>query len=359
MPLTTSEFDYPLDPGCIAQQPAGQRDRSRLMALSRRTGRRGHHVFAELPSLLRPGDLMVMNDTRVIPARFFCRRRTGGKIEGLFLREQSPGRWRVLLRHAGRCRLGEAITLIGGDEVALELLESEGEGRWLVGVDPPRAAADVLAKAGRTPLPPYIRRSSDAAGPPGEEQADRRRYQTVYAARDGAIAAPTAGLHFTDAVLAELNRRGIAIARVTLHVGLGTFAPVKAELLADHQMHSEWYELPASSADALNAARADGRRVVAVGTTSVRVLETAAASVNAFAARTGWTNLFLYPPAEFRAVDALVTNFHLPRSTLLMLVAAFCSPGGTAGVGLILEAYAEAARTGYRFYSYGDAMLIE
>ena len=358
MPLETGDFNYPLDPGRIAQHPAGRRDQARLMVLRRGGGPRGHHVFAELPRLLRPGDLLVLNDTRVLPARFSCTRATGGRVEGLFLREPAAGQWEVLLKNASRCRPGEVLALAGSPEtVDVELLENRGEGTWLVGVRPARPAGEVLARAGRTPLPPYIRRPGPAETP--EEPTDRRRYQTIYAARDGAVAAPTAGLHFTRRVFDALAAQGIETARVTLHVGLGTFSPVKSEHLASHAMHREWYELPAPAATALNAARAAGRRIVAVGTTSVRVLETAVDAAGAFAARDGWTDLFLYPPADFRAVDALITNFHLPRSTLLMLVAAFCSPGRTDGVRTILDAYAEAVRLAYRFYSYGDAMLIE
>lgn len=360
MAPTSGDFDYPLPAELIAQRPIARRDQSRLMILRRAEHRWRHHTFAELPSLLRPGDLMVLNDTRVVPARFFCRRESGGKIEGLFLRTVAEGRWEVLLRNAGRCRIGETLRVAGaGGEAELELLERHADGLWHVGPRPVRPAAEVLADVGRTPLPPYIRRPAEPDRPGDMEPLDRDRYQTVYAARDGAVAAPTAGLHFTRAVLADLAARGVETVRVTLHVGLGTFQPVKTEDLAAHRMHAEWYELPGEAAEALNAARAAGRRIVAVGTTSVRVLETAAADGGPLGARRGWTDLFLHPPAEFRVVGALITNFHLPRSTLLMLVAAFCDPGGTTGVRTILDAYAEAVRLRYRFYSYGDAMLIE
>ena len=349
MALRISDFDYPLDPERIAQRPPERRDVSRLMVLQRRDRTRAHHVFRDLPELLRPGDLLVLNDTRVIPARFFCRRATGGKIEGLFLREPGPGRWDVLLKNAGRCGEGEVLALAGAEPaVALELLSRGGEGTWLVGVRPP-LPAEVTMRLRHYPDD----RPSDSEG------EDRRRYQTVYAARDGAVAAPTAGLHFTRPILDDLAARGIDAVRVTLHVGLGTFAPVKVEDLAEHVMHREWYELPAAGASDLNAARAAGRRIVAVGTTSVRVLETAVDEAGLFTPRSGWTDLFLYPPAAFHAVDAMITNFHLPRSTLLMLVAAFCSPGRSDGLAMILDAYDEAVRREYRFYSYGDAMLIE
>ena len=359
MPLKTSDFDYRLDPGLIAQVPSRRRDQSRLLRLQRDGGRVCDHVFGELPRLLRAGDLLVLNDTRVIPARFRCRRRTGGRIEGLFLKEIATGRWEVMLRSAGRCKAGEPLELsvgglVGGAAATLTLKRNLGAGCWTVEVDPPRPAMEVLETAGTTPLPPYIRRRRG-----DDEAADHRRYQTVYADRPGAVAAPTAGLHFTEGVLGELARRRIACCRITLHVGAGTFLPVKTEDLGRHKMHSETYEISLEAADDLNAAWSDGRRIVAVGTTTVRALETAAAQGGQFAPAAGSTDIFIHPPAEFRAVDALVTNFHLPRSTLLMLVAAFCRPGKTDGLGMILGAYQHAMDAGYRFYSYGDAMLIE
>ena len=352
--LKASDFDYPLAGELIAQHPLARRDQSRLMRLARSTGELSHHRFFELPGLLRAGDLLVLNDTRVIPARFVCRRRSGARIEGLFLREMELGQWEAMLKNAGRCSDGESLLLEGGDGIELQLKENLGEGRWRLGLCPVRPAVEVLERAGATPLPPYIRREA-----PGGD--DPQRYQTTYAAVPGAVAAPTAGLHFSEDVFAALSGRGIEIARATLHVGLGTFSPVKCEQLDQHQMHSEWYELPACTAERLNDARRSGRRIVAVGTTSVRILESAARAMpgEAFAPQSGWTNLFLYPPAEFHAVDATITNFHLPRSTLLMLVAAFCSPGSTDGLTTILRAYGEAQRLGYRFFSYGDAMLIE
>jgi S-adenosylmethionine:tRNA ribosyltransferase-isomerase len=351
MKLTTADFEYDLPPELIAQRPRDPRDRSRLMVLRREGGEMSHHVFDELPELLRAGDLLVLNDTRVIPARFFCRRRTGGRIEGLFLNEASPDRWQVLLKGAGRCRPGERLRFEGGAGAELVLEVRDAGGQWTVRTDPPTGAAELLGRVGTTPLPPYISRR-------GDEPADRTSYQTIYANRPGAVAAPTAGLHFTERVMSALDARGIETVTVTLHVGLGTFAPVSADDPADHRMHSEWYELSPSTAERLGAARSAGRRIVAVGTTSVRVLEASAGPDGRFAAGSGWTDIFLYPPAEFRAADALVTNFHLPRSTLLMLVAAFCSPGRTEGVGMVLSAYRQAVRAGYRFYSYGDAMLI-
>ena len=354
MALKTSDFDYPLDPDLIAQAPAERRDASRLMVLHRCGGSVRHHVFTELPDLLCEGDVLVINDTRVIPARFFCRRRTGGKVEGLFCRETQTGCWEVLLKKAGRCKIGEKLQLERADGVDLVLREDMGNGRWNLAVSPPAPAEDILGQVGATPLPPYIRRMDRE-----QDAADRERYQTIYADRPGAVAAPTAGLHFTEELFDGLARRGVETIRVTLHVGLGTFSPVKAERVADHGMHGECYDLSAEAADKLNTARGQGRRIIAVGTTSVRVLETAVTDAGTFEPTCGWTDIFLYPPADFRAVDALITNFHLPRSTLLMLVAAFCSPGKADGLRIILDAYAQACRLRYRFYSYGDAMLIE
>ena len=368
--LNIHDFDFPLDQELVAQRPLEQRDLSGLMVLTRSTGAVGHRAFSQLPRLLRPGDVLVVNDTRVIRARFSARRKTGGRIEGLFLRQHATGSWEVMLKNAGRCRGGQRLSLEGSDSVELELGEDLGQGRWNVRVFPPLEAVEILERVGQTPLPPYIRRADT-----GLEAEDRDRYQTVYAASAGAVAAPTAGLHFTAALLEELSSAGVQIVRLTLHVGPGTFLPVKVDDIAQHKMHSEWYDLPASTAEAITAARRQGRRIVAVGTTSVRVLETVAARQRTGASpqdhanpaptwrglepASGWTDIFIYPPYRFQVVDALITNFHLPRSTLLMLVAAFCSPGTTDGIRMILAAYRQAVEMKYRFFSYGDAMLIE
>jgi len=352
--LKTSDFDYDLDERLIAQHPAQRRDQARLMVLNRADGRVAHRLFADLGDLLRSDDLLVVNDTRVLPAQFVCRRASGGRIDGLFCREPVTGRWEVMLRNARRCTPGEALSLAGCEDVSLVLVENLGKGRWLVDLRPPAAAADLLDRAGATPLPPYIRRDGRR-----DDDEDRRRYQTVYASVPGAVAAPTAGLHFTEDLLQALAAKGVQTVSVTLHVGPGTFAPVTSEAPAAHAMHSEWYQLSSRTARAVNTARDEGRRVVAVGTTSVRVLETAARFAMPLSACTGQTDLFIYPPARFSVVDALITNFHLPRSTLLMLVSAFCSPGATDGVATILSAYRIAVEQRYRFYSYGDAMLIE
>ncbi len=358
MSVHLNDFEYALPPRLIAQRPAARRDGSRLMLLLRGSGVSRDHNFAEVPGLLRSGDVLVLNDTKVVPAKFFCLRPTKGRIEGLFLREISPrpgGAWEVLLKNTARCRIGEHLTFQGEQETGLTLEEDLGEGRWIVHPFPGGSAEEILTRCGITPLPPYIHRPDLSA-----EVEDRDRYQTVYAVRSGAVAAPTAGLHFTPQILSELSNAGIRTVCVTLHVGLGTFQPVKTEDLREHKMHSEYFELGTEAAEQIATAKAEGRRIVAVGTTSVRVLESVASEREGrIESASGWTNLFLYPPAEFRIVDALLTNFHLPKSTLLMLVAAFCQPARKGGVKLILDAYAEAIRREYRFFSYGDAMLIE
>ncbi len=386
--MRTDDFDFDLPEGLIAQQPLEHRDRCRLMTM-RRGGGIEHRTFHELPELLRAGDLLVLNDTRVIPARFWARRPSGGRIDGLFLREPAAGRWEVLLKGADRCKVGEKLDLGGAESITLRLVENCGQGRWLLAVEPAMPAIEVLGKFGQTPLPPYIHRSmaakSGGHATPVQDQLDRDAYQTIYAVRPGAVAAPTAGLHFTPELLNLLAAKGIQHVCVTLHVGMGTFWPVKVDDVKDHRMHAEWYDLPQAAADAINTARRDGRRVVAVGTTVVRVLESAAKAVGPDTGRrdtdgtspccdslrshgprphgipscSGWTDIFIYPPFRFRTVDALITNFHLPKSTLLMLVSAFCSPGSTDGMAAIKDAYRQAADLGYRFFSYGDAMLIE
>jgi len=346
-----ADFDYHLPPERIAQAPARPRDASRLLVLERASGEVSHHRFRDLPDLLRPDDLLVLNDTRVIPAALAARRATGGRIGGCFLRTLGDGRWEVLLSGRGRLREGETLEVVDADERprAAVRLESRGEGGvWTVRPAEAVEAPALLEAVGRPPLPPYIRRQRDDP----RTAADRLDYQTVYARREGAVAAPTAGLHFTDRVLRRLATRGIERTAVTLHVGLGTFQPVRLERPADHRMHEEWRDVSAEAAGAINAAREAGRRVVAVGTTTVRALESAAEDEGTVRPGRAWTDLFIYPPHEFRVVGAMLTNFHLPRSTLLMMVSAF------AGRERILAAYREAVRREYRFYSYGDAMLI-
>jgi S-adenosylmethionine:tRNA ribosyltransferase-isomerase len=349
--LKISDFDYDLPPERIAQAPARPRDSSRLLVLDRPAGALAHHRFYELPDLLRADDLVVVNDTRVIPAAFTARRAGGARIEGIFLRVLADGLWEVLLQGRGRLREGQAVALVdaaGADRATLELVGRGEGGSWHVRPPAGTDAVRLLEQAGRPPLPPYIRRKGDAAA---LASGDREDYQTIYARRDGAVAAPTAGLHFTPRVLEGLAARGIERVAVTLHVGVGTFQPVRVERLADHRMHEEFADISAEAAVAINRARAEGRRIVAVGTTTVRALESAAGE-GGVQAGGRWTDIFIRPPHGFHAVDVLVTNFHLPRSTLLVLVSAF------AGRERILAAYAEAMRAGYRFYSYGDAMLI-
>jgi len=345
--VLTSDYDFDLPDELIAQHPVEPRDASRLMVVDRRAGTIEHRSFADLPELLDPRDVLVRNDSRVIPARLIGQRlATGGKWEGLFLNDRDDGVWEVLARTRGRPALGESVAI--GEPPGLSLvLEGRGEGgSWIARPSPetPATTLELLARFGAPPLPPYIRRGRADA-------ADRERYQTVYARRPGSVAAPTAGLHFTADVFDRLAARGVATVDVTLHVGVGTFRPIEAETVEDHRMHSEWADLSADAAARLNQAKARGGRIVAVGTTSTRTLETAAASgrIEPFQGR---TNLFIRPGHAFHAVDALVTNFHLPRSSLLVLVSAL------AGPELVRAAYAAAVRRRYRFFSYGDAMLV-
>jgi S-adenosylmethionine:tRNA ribosyltransferase-isomerase len=347
-----AQFDYELPPDRIAQEPARPRDESRLMRLDRRTGAVEHHHFHELPALLAPGDLLVANDTRVIPAAFTAHRGTGARVDGIFLRVLDSGMWEVLLQGRGRLRQGEVLELADEQGTArspVELVDRGEGGTWHVRAGPGVEPEALLALVGRPPLPPYIRRRDSAEKC---RAADVQDYQTIFARAAGAVAAPTAGLHFTPRVLEGLDARGIERVFVTLHVGLGTFQPVRAERLDSHRMHEEFVEVSAEAAAAINRARAEGRRIVAVGTTTVRALESAAAADGTVVAGRQWTRLFIRPPYRFRVVDALVTNFHLPRTTLLVMVSAL------AGRQRILAAYREAVAAGYRFYSYGDAMLI-
>lgn len=342
--MQTDAFDFELPPDRIAQHPIEPRDRSRLMVVQRKAGTWEHLVFADLPDLLAVGDVLVRNNTRVVPARLIGRREaTGGNWEGLFLRALPDGRWEILATTRGRPKPGETVVLDAG--LRLTLVERGDGGRWTVRPDGDEPAAQLLERHGRAPLPPYIRKGREGPG-------DRLRYQTLYASVPGAVAAPTAGLHFTAEVFERLRTRGIDRVDVTLHVGPGTFRPIEAERIEDHALHAEWAELSSLSAGILNARRGQGGRIVAVGTTSARTLETAADATGTIHPFAGETALYLRPGHAFCGLDALVTNFHLPRSSLLVLVSAL------AGVDLIRAAYAEAIGRGYRFYSYGDAMLI-
>jgi S-adenosylmethionine:tRNA ribosyltransferase-isomerase len=336
-------FDYELPPERIAQHPAPERDGARLMVLRRRRNQIAHHVFRDLPELLNPGDLLVLNDTRVLAARLLgFRNKTGGKWEGLFLRETTDGLWEMLCQTKGKPETGETFR-IGSGELCL-VLRSKANGHWLMEPQPRGSPAEVLAKHGHIPLPPYIRKGKD-------EAADRDRYQTVFARADGSIAAPTAGLHFTPAVLERLRQRGISWTHVTLHVGIGTFEPIRTDDPSLHIMHHEWAEVPSDAVEAVRQCKERGGRIIAVGTTATRALESAAKDGSLHPWRSE-TNLFIQSPYEFKVIDGLITNFHLPRTTLLLLVAAF------AGKEFLQRAYAEAIANEYRFYSYGDAMLI-
>jgi S-adenosylmethionine:tRNA ribosyltransferase-isomerase len=348
--VNTSDFDYFLPPELIAQVPAARRDASRMMVLHRAGRRWEHRQFADLPEFLRRNDLLVLNNTRVIPARLFARKPgTGGRAEVLLVEAEADGAWRVLLRCRRRPPIGARLELEGGGEAEVLAFGEQGAARVRFHLDCP--LFEYLEKHGHTPLPPYIKRQEDGKQKT-EEEKDRERYQTIYARVPGAIAAPTAGLHFTAEMFDRLAEIGVRRAEITLHVGIGTFRPVTAARVENHRMHDERYEVPAETAAAIDAARAAGGRVVAVGTTCVRTLETVAARHGRVVADSGRTDLFIYPPYVFKAVDVLLTNFHLPQSTLLMMISAF------AGRAFVLAAYAEAVREKYRFFSYGDCMLI-
>lgn len=354
--MLTEEFIYDLPEELIAQQPARERDQSRLLAFHRPEGAVRHSEFSQLPDFLNPGDLLVLNNSKVIPARLRgIKEGSGGAIELLLLEENSRNDWWVMLRPAKRLRPGDSFTLVGYEKkpsnATATLLEKNAEGHCRLRFD---LEGDVLTLAheiGELPLPPYVER---APGRPARE--DLERYQTVFAKHEGSVAAPTAGLHFTHSMFEKLRARGVNHAFVTLHVGSGTFAPVKADRIEDHRMHDERYEIPEETLGKIAATKASGNRVVCVGTTSLRVLESAA--LRSWKPGANRTGIFIYPPFEFKVADALLTNFHLPKSTLLMLVSAFAAPGSTDGIRKMLAAYAEAVRTRYRFFSYGDAMLI-
>lgn len=345
-------LDYELPTELIAQHPAPRREDARLLVVRRASGELLDRRITDLPEFLAPSDLLVLNDSKVVPARFFARRRTGGRVEALFLRETAPGSWVIMARSSARLRQGERIGAPArdGSVVPLTLHEHLADGTWLVGLDVLQPAEVVLETIGFTPLPPYIHRGDE-----GVSAKDRERYQTVYARNAGSVAAPTAGLHLTEALLAQIQAMGVEISAVTLHVGIGTFRPIRADHLDDHHMHAEEYDLSNACAAAIAACRARCGRVVSVGTTAARVLESqrqndfAAALVSA---GHGFTKIFIRPPYRFGVVDVLLTNFHLPRSTLLAMVMAL------AGAELIQSAYRHAVAERYRFFSFGDAMLI-
>ena len=340
----TSDFDVHLPPEQIAQAPAERRDASRLLVVDRSSGELRHRVFSDLVQYVAPGDALVLNETRVFPARLLGRKATGAAAEVLLLHPHGGEEkvWTALVRPGAKLKPGRTVEV--GDELSVEILETTPGGGRIVRLVTPLPLAEALDRYGQVPLPPYVER--------GATEADRERYQTVYARERGSVAAPTAGLHFTPEMIAAFEARGVRIVRLVLHVGVGTFRPVEAEDPAEHRMHSEWYSVSAESAAAVNDTRAAGGAVWAVGTTVVRTLESVATEDGLVHAGEGWTDIFIRPPYRFRAVDCLVTNFHLPRSTLLMLVSAF------GGYDLVMNAYREAVEGGYRFFSYGDAMLL-
>ena len=349
-PLKTSEFEFDLPPELIAQEPLEDRTAARMMVVDRATGTLHHHFVRDLPNFLKPNDLLVLNDTKVIPARIYGHKeKTGGQVELLLLEETSSGEWDALCGSARRPKPGVWIAMAGG-KIQAEVIAWREGGGVKVRLHSDRPLMDVLEEVGIPPLPPYIKRPHA----PEQETLERDRlfYQTVYARVPGAVAAPTAGLHLTESLLARLDGQGVSHTTVTLHVGMGTFKPVKVDAVADHLMESERYEVSDEAAERVSRAKGGGGRVVAVGSTSVRTLETAAGDDGLLHPGNGRTRIFKYPPYRFKGVDALLTNFHLPRSTLIMMVSAL------AGGELIRRAYAEAIRERYRFYSYGDCMLI-
>lgn len=347
--MDSDALDFDLPPELIAQSPPAQRSASRLMHYRRADGRIAHRTFSDLPRLLRTGDLLVVNNARVLPARFLLRKPGGGAVEGLFLAEPTPHVWTVLLKNVGSLPIGTALRFDAAPALSAKLLQRGEGGQCRLAVDCPESAIALLERIGRMPLPPYIKRHKQSD--PSDAQ-DRQRYQTVYAAAPGSVAAPTAGLHFTPQLLEEIDSAGIERVAITLHVGIGTFKPVTADRLADHAMHAENYEIDAAAADALNRAQRDGRRIVAVGTTAARVLETWPLG-EPWKPCTGQTGIFIYPPYTWKRVGAMITNFHLPGSTLIALVAAL------VGLEEQRRLYATAIAERYRFFSYGDAMFVE
>lgn len=336
-------FDFHLPEHLIAQTPLADRTASRLLALNRRTGEVEHRTFPDIIEYLKPGDLLVLNDTRVIPARLHgVKPDTGGHVEVLLLKQEQDDMWEVLVKPAKRLKQGASVRF--GDELTGTVIEEREMGARLIRFEYAGIFNEILDRLGQMPLPPYIK----------EQLNDRERYQTVYAKHEGSAAAPTAGLHFTNSILEQIRAKGVRIAMITLHVGLGTFRPMSADVVEEHVMHAEYYEMSEEAAALINETRSSGGRIIAVGTTSCRTLETVAGRYGAdpVAACSGWTDIFIYPGYEFRLVDSLLTNFHLPKSTLVMLVSAF------AGREHIMAAYREAIEQEYRFFSFGDAMFI-
>ena len=341
--MKTSDFYYDLPQNLIAQTPLADRSSSRLLVMNKINGDIKHTTFKSVIDYLNPGDCLVLNNTRVIPARLYGEKEgTGGKIEFLLLNRKSANEWEVILKPGKKAKPG-ARFVFGGGKLKAEVLEVVNEGNRLVRFEYEGLFENVLDELGEMPLPPYIT----------EKLQEKERYQTVYSKHEGSAAAPTAGLHFTTELLSQIKNKGIEIAYVTLHVGLGTFRPVKVENAEEHKMHSEFYVIDKENADKINRAKANGGRIISVGTTSTRVVETVAKPDGTLKESSGWTDIFIYPPYKFKCIDALITNFHLPESTLLMLVSAFSSKEN------IMSAYAEAVKEKYRFFSFGDAMFIQ
>ena len=341
--MKTSDFYYDLPEELIAQDPLEDRSSSRLMVLDRKTGEVEHHIFKEVIDYLNPGDCLVINDTKVIPARLFgIKEGTEAKIEVLLLKRRENNVWETLVKPGKKARVGARISF-GGGLLKGEVIDVVEEGNRLIQFSYEGIFEEILDQLGQMPLPPYIT----------HQLKDKNRYQTVYAKHEGSAAAPTAGLHFTPELLKEIEEKGVNIAHVTLHVGLGTFRPVKVEDVTQHHMHSEFYVVEESQAALVNETKRNGGKIVAVGTTSLRTLESAAGEDGLLQAKSGWTDIFIYPGYQFKIIDRLITNFHLPESTLIMLVSAL------AGKEHIMAAYEEAVKERYRFFSFGDAMLIK
>lgn len=340
--MKTSDFYYDLPEELIAQDPLEDRAASRLLVLDKKTGKIRHRMFREIAEFLEPGDCLVINDTKVIPARLIGEKEgTGAKIEVLLLNRREKDVWETLVKPGRKMKPGTAVSF-GDGLLKGEVLDVVEEGNRLIRFRYPGIFEEVLDRLGQMPLPPYIT----------HQLKEKERYNTVYATHEGSAAAPTAGLHFTPELLEEIEAQGVAVARVTLHVGLGTFRPVKAEKIEEHHMHSEYYQISREAADKINQAKENGGRIVCVGTTSCRTIESAAGEDGRIAPASGWTDIFIYPGYRFKLMDCLITNFHLPESTLIMLVSAL------AGREHVLDAYNEAVKERYRFFSFGDAMLI-
>lgn len=340
--MDVKDFNYELPEELIAQDPLEKRSNSRLMVLDKKSGDISHRHFYNIKEYLRAGDCLVINNTKVIPARLFGEReKTGGKVEILLLKRKSDDVWETLVKPGKKARIGEVLSF-GNGLLKAEVMAIVEEGNRLLRFEYDGIFEEILDRLGQMPLPPYIT----------HELQDKNRYQTVYAKYDGSAAAPTAGLHFTEELLQEIRDMGVSIAEVTLHVGLGTFRPVKVENVLDHHMHSEFFQISAEVAELINETKRKGGRVISVGTTSTRTLESAVEEDGTLREKSGWTEIFIYPGYRFRVIDGLITNFHLPESTLVMLVSAL------AGREHVLQAYREAVKEKYRFFSFGDAMLI-